>query len=154
MTGKLTSAAVILVCAAVTAHAQPPLQGTSAAPSPLPMTMRHLGVPSAEVMLGKTVSGKDDRPIGIVEDLILGPEGQIRQLVVAPGAAPGNAASNTGPNLVAIDFSDVRMRSDSAQLHVPDLDTASLSALPAFDYVDGMVSLNRRVPHAPSQESR
>lgn len=126
MTGKLTGAAAILVCAAVTAHAQPPPQGAPA-PSPLPMTTRHLGVPSAEAMLGKTVAGKAGRPIGIVEDLILGPEGQIWQLVVAPGAAPDRAASNAGPNLVAIDFGDVRMRSDSAHLHVPDLDAAGLS---------------------------
>ena len=113
--------------------------GTAAAQTDAPArpavgeTSQSLGVVPMEDFLEKSVVGANAQPVGTVEDVMLGPDGQPQQLIVSTG--PGGRS-------VAIDLSRVEVRSDSSALFVSTLTREEVEAMPAFADDGSMTSLN------------
>jgi len=134
-------AAVLLAGLAGPAIAQ--TTGTPAGPpEAVPETTKDMGVPNVEEMMGKVVMDDGGHALGVVHDVILGPEGQAQQLVIARA----QDAANPSERLVAVGFDRVRMHSDSKDLHLADVGAAELAGLPPFEYRDGTASLKRKQP--------
>ncbi|NYZ15165.1 PRC-barrel domain-containing protein [Azospirillum sp. RWY-5-1] len=96
------------------------------------------GMASVDRLMGKDVIGRDDEKLGEVEDVILGPDGQARKLVLARGGFLG-----MNEKQVAIDFNLVQSRPDDDDLHVSSLSRDDVRNMAEFQYEDGMTSLNR-----------
>ncbi|HEY0834442.1 MAG TPA: PRC-barrel domain-containing protein [Azospirillum sp.] len=137
----VTVAVLAATCGA--ALAQTATAPAAEPPAAAPVTT--LGVPLVEDMVGRTVIDTDGQALGTVHDVLLDPNGAARRLVLDRAGGAGR---------VAIDFTDVRMRSDSADLHVADLRAADLARLPPFEYDDDAVSLNRGDPDADARPPR
>ncbi|HYH20975.1 MAG TPA: PRC-barrel domain-containing protein [Azospirillum sp.] len=117
--------------------------------SPVAGVTTNAFVTPVEDMVGRTLVDGAGRPLGIVDDVLLDPDGQARHLVIDRGGFPGD-----GPARVAIPLGDVRMRSDSLDLHIAGLGADDLSRLPAFESGDGVTSLNRRDTGAGTPDPR
>ena len=126
------------------------MSGTAAAQTDAPSkpavgeTSQSLGVVHMEDFLEKNVVGANSQPIGTVEDVLLGPDGQPLRLIVSTG--PGGKD-------VSIDLSRVEVRSDSDALFVSTLTREEVQAMPAFTSDGSMTSLNASRPAENPVES-
>lgn len=98
-----------------------------------------MGVANVEDHMGKDVIGSDEVRLGVVEDVVLDPDGGALQLVIATRGPHG-----VGERQVAITMSRVRTRSDSNALHLADMTEVDVAVLPEFVLDEDMRSLERR----------
>lgn len=96
------------------------------------------GAPSVEQLMNKSVVGADDKTIGKVTDVILGPDGQAQLIVVRSGGFLG-----IGGKDIAADMKLVEVDPGSNALKLRDVTQASVRDMPEFRYDDSMTSLNR-----------
>lgn len=138
------AAALALISgAAGTAAAQDATPGSASRPA-VGETSPSLGVVHLEDFLEKNVIGTGGQPVGTVEDVLLGPDGQPLRLIVSTGSgSPG------GKN-VSIDLSRVEVRSDSDALFVAGMTRQDVEAMPAFADDGSMTSLSAGRP-APAE---
>ncbi|WP_448192238.1 PRC-barrel domain-containing protein [Azospirillum sp. sgz301742] len=137
------AAALALISGASgSAAAQNAAQGSVSSPA-VGETSPSLGVVHLEDFMEKNVIGANGQPVGTVEDVLLGPDGQPLRLIVSTG--PGNKD-------VSIDLSRVEVRSDSDALFVADLTRQDIDAMPAFQDDGSMTSLNAGRPPAQDGE--
>ena len=102
-------------------------------------TSPSLGVVHLEDFLEKNVIGADGQPVGTVQDVLLGRDGQPLRLIVSTG---------DGGRDVSIDLSRVEMRSDSDALFAAGLTRQDVEAMPAFTDDGTMTSLSAGRPPA------
>ncbi len=90
----------------------------------------------ADKLIGSAVYDQHDQDVGSVKDLVLGPDGQISNVVVLYGATAG-----IGGKYVAVSFGDLKF--DNARLTL-DQTKAELAALPSYQLnsvADGQTGL-------------
>lgn len=137
------SALALISGAAGLAAAQDAGQGIMAKPA-VGETSQSLGVVYLEDFLTKNVIGANGQPVGTVEDVMLGPDGQPLRLIVSTGSGGKN---------VSIDLSRVESRSDSDALFVSNLTRQDIEAMPAFGDDGSMTSLSAGRPAAATDGS-
>lgn len=107
-------------------------------------TSQSLGVVTVDDFLDRTVVSADAQPVGTVQDVLLGPDGQPLRLIVSTG---------TGGKDVSIDLSQVEVRTDSDALFVSTLTRDDIQGMPAFESDGSMTSLNASRPQRGNEDS-
>lgn len=108
--------------------------GTATALPAAPSMPSEGGAAVTEGMVGREVLGRDGQGLGRVADVILSPDGQPRQVVLA---APEGRE-------VAVDIAEIRMQTDKSEVQASTLTREQVAALPEFRFDEGsMVSWNR-----------
>jgi hypothetical protein len=96
------------------------------------------GLSSVDRLMGRTVVGSDGERIGTITDVILGPDGQARHLVVRSGGFLG-----LGGRHVAVDIGQALTRPGGDSIRLHGMARTDIGAMPDFQYDDAVISLNR-----------
>jgi sporulation protein YlmC with PRC-barrel domain len=108
--------------------------GTATARPGAPSMPSEGGLAVTEGMVGREVLGRDGQALGRVADVILSPDGQPRQVVLA--GADGRE--------VAVEVAEIRMQTDRSEVQASTLTREQVAALPEFRFDEGsMISWNR-----------
>jgi hypothetical protein len=90
----------------------------------------------AEALMGKPLIDADGSPLGPIEDVVLGSDGQAEQIVVSKSGTAGG-------ELVAIDVNATVWQPGLDVVRLTSLTRKDVQAMPEANYDEGMSALDR-----------
>jgi len=125
------TAATVALCAAAGAVVAGPALAQRGVFAPEATTAPAPGQVSTDKLIGRDIRNAQDKVVGEIKSVALGPDGRVQAVIVGVGGFLG-----VGEREVAIGWDNLRIR-DNGEVITTDLSADQLRALPEYKYADG-----------------
>ena len=122
---------ILVMCAAAGAVAAGPVVAQRGVFAPPAATVEAPGQISTDKLIGRDIRNAQDKEIGEIKSVALGPDGRVQAVIVGVGGFLG-----VGEREVAIGWDNLRIR-NNGEVITTDLSEEQLRGLPEYKYADG-----------------